>query len=280
MLLIESRPAVRIVTCRTALNPTGIPGYRYCLNPYVGCTHGCRYCYAVFMKRFREREEAWGTFVDIKINLPEVLRRQLGARKAPAGKVLLGTVTDPYQPIERKACIVRSCLEMLADYPLLEIDVLTKSDLVVRDLSLLLRLKKCRVGFTITTPDDRVARILEPGASPPSARLAALGQLRRAGLSGWVFVAPLLPGIGDAEETLTGLLQECQNAGAQQVYVDALNPYPSVVRRLWPTYRRYFPAALKNLDRYLTDRRTYLRGLAGMLRRLSRQYGYDLSLSC
>jgi len=264
------------VTCRSALNRTGIPGYRYCLNPYVGCSHGCRYCYAAFMTRLFGRQEPWGTFVDVKTNLVDVLRRQLTCRKPPTGKVILGTVTDAYQPLEAHVGLTRSCLEVIGQHPALEVDILTKSELVARDIALLLGLRKCSVGFTITVLNEKTARVLEPGAASPGARLAAARQLKEAGLDVWVFVAPLLPGLGDSEEALSMLLVELRRAGIQEVHVDTLNPYPSVVHRLRPTYYRYFPAALKYLDRYLAEPQTYRRRLSQLLRGLSRQFGYDL----
>ena len=99
---------VRKISAKSILTKTGIEGYGYCINPYVGCEHGCKYCYASFMKRFTGHLEPWGEFVDVKINAPLVLKRQL-KRKA-RGSVLLGTVTDPYQPAEKTYLITRGCL--------------------------------------------------------------------------------------------------------------------------------------------------------------------------
>ena len=103
----------RELLSRTVLTKTGIPGYDWCLNPYVGCEHGCSYCYASFMKRFTGHLEPWGAFVDAKVNAPEALRRQL--RRIRGGSVLVGTVTDPYQPLERTRRLTRGCLEALAE---------------------------------------------------------------------------------------------------------------------------------------------------------------------
>src|SRR5512136_3130269 len=102
---------VREIFSKTILTRTAISGFDYCVNPYVGCEHGCRYCYASFMKRFTGHLEPWGEFVDAKVNAPEVLRRQL--RRARRGDVLLGTVTDPYQPSEKRYLVTRRCLEAL-----------------------------------------------------------------------------------------------------------------------------------------------------------------------
>ncbi len=263
-------------TCKTALNKTGIPGYRYCLNPYSGCAHGCVYCYASFMCRFTGRKNPWGKFLDVKVNFPQVLEKQLKGRNVPGGRVLLGTVTDAYQPGEAVYGLTRSCLEILAGHPFLEVDILTKSALVARDLPLLKKLSCCSVGFTVTTVDDKAARILEPGAPPPGLRLAAAVKLIEAGIPVWVFVAPVLPGVVDTGEAPAGLFRALKQAGVKEVLADFLNPYPAVVRRLKGVYRRYFPAALADLEMYLTHRDLYLYKSRNALAETAAGYGCEL----
>lgn len=247
----------REIICKSALNKTGIPGYEFCMNPYVGCMHRCVYCYASFMCRFTGHGEPWGTFLDVKVNFPEILKKQLGGRTKKKGRVILGTVTDVYQPAESRYGLTRACLEILADYPDLEAHILTKSALIVRDIDILCRMAKCEVGFTITTVDDRMDRIIEPGASPPGQRLDAARQLAGAGIPVWVFVAPLLPGLTDGEEALHNLLAALKEAGIKEVLLDALNPYPAVVQRLRRVYRSSFPYALPELENYLRQRDAY-----------------------
>ncbi|MDD4169339.1 MAG: radical SAM protein [Desulfotomaculaceae bacterium] len=241
----------REILCKSALNKTGIPGYEYCLNPYVGCAHACLYCYASFMCRFTGHQKKWGEFLDVKVNFPSVLAKRLSGRARPEGKVMLSTVTDAYQPAEALYKITRSSLEVLAEYQLLEVHILTKSALVQRDLPVLRRLRACEVGVTITTMDRNIARVLEPGASPPHLRLAAARQLMQAGIPVWVFIAPLLPGLSDTEEGLISLLQTLHQTGIREILIDCLNPYPAVVHRLKNAYRRYFPGALPELEEYL-----------------------------
>ncbi|MDD3655019.1 MAG: radical SAM protein [Desulfotomaculaceae bacterium] len=255
----------REILCKSALNKTGIPGYEYCINPYVGCAHACLYCYASFMCRFTGHQEKWGEFLDVKVNLPAVLAKRLGGRTRPEGKVLLGTVTDAYQPAEALYKITRSSLEVLAEYQLLEVHILTKSALVQRDLPVLRRLRACEVGFTITTMDRNIARVLEPGASPPHLRLAAARQLMQAGIPVWVFIAPLLPGLSDTEEGLNSLLQTLHKTGVREILIDYLNPYPAVVHRLKSAYRRYFPNALPELEEYLHHPAIYRDKIEGRL---------------
>jgi DNA repair photolyase len=144
---------VREIECKSILTKSGIEGVDYALNPYVGCGHGCVYCYASFMKRFTGHKEEWGAFVDVKVNAADVLARQM--KRAKRGNIVSGTVTDPYQPLEERYEITRVCLKVLADYDS-PVSILTKSNLVLRDLDLLRRLKDVEVGLTITALDDEV----------------------------------------------------------------------------------------------------------------------------
>jgi DNA repair photolyase len=159
---------------------------------------------------------------------------------------------------------------------LLGVDILTKSSLVVRDLSLLQEISDCTVGFTVTTVDGQAARIFEPGAAPPGSRLAAVRQLSEAGIPVWVFIAPILPGVGDTEEALAGLFKALKEAGVKEVLADFLNPYPAVVRRMRSIYRRHFANALADLELYLTQREFYLNRTERVLTEISRQYGYQI----
>ncbi|MBP1744956.1 MAG: Radical domain protein [Firmicutes bacterium] len=248
---------IREKTCKTALSKSGIPGFEYCMNPYVGCAHDCAYCYATFMCRFAGHSERWGEFVDVKVNFPEALRKQLSGRSKPKGRVLLGTVTDAYQPAEARFRITRESLEILAEYGLLEPNILTKSALVLRDLPILKKIKGAKVGFTITTMDRKVARVFEPGASPPQVRLTAARQLMKAGIPVWVFIAPVLPGLSDTEEALRELFRALRETGIEEIMTDFLNPYPTVVSRMKAAYRRHFPAALPKLEEYLRNPAAY-----------------------
>ncbi len=184
------RCLIQEVRVKSILSKSGIPGVDYCINPYVGCSHGCRYCYATFMKRYTGHTEAWGSFVDVKMNGPEVLRRQI--KKATKGHIMISSVTDPYQPMEAKYKLTRQCLEILLPYQS-SLDILTKSPLVLRDTDLLKQFKEMEVGMTITTDDEEVKRIFEPHAPPIQARIRALKALYKSGIRTYVFIGPLLP---------------------------------------------------------------------------------------
>ncbi len=181
------------ITCKTALVKSRIPGVDYVINPYLGCGHGCKYCYAVFMKKYARRLQGqpWGGFVEAKVNMAQVLRAEL-ARKRQPGRALLASVCDPYQPLEARYRLTRQCLEALRDYGW-GIDILTRSPLVVRDMDLLAAAPQVTVGLSIPTDDERVRRVTEPQAPPIPARIATLKKLAEAGIATWVFIAPMLP---------------------------------------------------------------------------------------
>jgi DNA repair photolyase len=181
---------IREILAKNVLTKTGIEGYDYCINPYVGCAHGCRYCYATFMKRFTGHMEPWGEFVDVKVNAPEVLRRQL--RRAQRGTILIGTVTDPYQPAEKHYRITRGSLEALLEcqFP---VNILTRSPLVVRDIELFKQFEDITVGLSITTDREDIRKIFEPHSPSIRSRTDALKTLHESGISTYAFIGPMLP---------------------------------------------------------------------------------------
>lgn len=162
----------------------------YAVNAYVGCAHNCTYCYAKFMRRFTGHREPWGAFVDVKINAPQLLAREVMKKKK--GRVWISGVCDAYQPLEGKYQLTRRCLSILVDHGW-PITVQTKSPLVLRDIDVLKKSTDCEVGFTITTADEKMRRIFEPGAPPIVKRVEALGTLHAEGIRTFAMIAPLLP---------------------------------------------------------------------------------------
>jgi len=181
------------VTTKTALVHSRIPGVERVINPYTGCGHGCRYCYAVFMRKYsRQHQHAkWGTFVEAKTNIVDVLRGEL-SRKRKTGTAMLSSVCDPYQPAEACYELTQGCILALREYGW-GISILTRSPLVTRDIGILKTCIGASVGFSIPTDDDSVRRMLEPDAPSIEERLCALRQLHDAGIRTWVFIAPMLP---------------------------------------------------------------------------------------
>ncbi len=240
---------IREIKARSVLQKSGLPGVRYCINPYVGCVHGCVYCYARFMKRFTGHGEPWGSFLDARVNAPHVLRRELARRRAPLeGAVFLSSVTDAYQPPEARYRLTRGVLEALLEQGA-EVDILTKSDLVLRDLDLLQCFERCTVGLSLNTLDDALARRLEPRAAAPSSRLAALQALRDGGVRTYAFISPYLPHLSaDVDELLEAL------AGAvNEVGVEALNPTGANWAGVEALLARHYPDRLEAHRRAVRD---------------------------
>ncbi|HOW98332.1 MAG TPA: radical SAM protein [Kiritimatiellia bacterium] len=184
---------VQEITIRSALVRSRIPGVEYVINPYLGCGHGCRYCYAVFMTKHSRHHAgaAWGSFVEAKTNIAAILRDEL-RRKRKTATAMLSSVCDPYQPAERRYKLTRACLEALRDFGW-GMEILTRSPLVLRDLDILQSGSRVSVGFSVPTDDDRVRRVTEPNAPPIGSRIATLRRLKEAGIPTWAFIAPMLP---------------------------------------------------------------------------------------
>ena len=175
--------------------------YDYVINPYTGCQHACTYCYARFMKRFTRHKEAWGEFVDVKINASDLLQVEIKRKKR--GSVWVSGVCDPYQPLEEKYKLSRKCLEILKqhNWPVI---VQTRSPLILRDIDLLKGARDFEVGFTVTTMDDGIRKLFESSAPPIKDRINALDVLHRAGIRTYAMIAPMLPGAESLAEALEG----------------------------------------------------------------------------
>ena len=224
---------IREIFSKTVLTKTAISSFDYCINPYVGCGHGCRYCYASFMKRFTGHLEPWGEFVDVKVNAPTVLKRQM--RRAKMGVVSLSTVTDPYQPAEKTYRLTRKCLEALLEYQF-PVSILTRSPLCLRDIDLFKRFDKIEVGFSIATHDEGIKKIFEPHSPSITSRIEALATLHEQKIGTYAFIGPMLPlEPAPLVAMLDGVVDE--------VLIDRMN-YPNKVKAL---YRK------ANLDRYLEE---------------------------
>ncbi|MDA8338763.1 MAG: radical SAM protein [Nitrospiraceae bacterium] len=192
---------IREILVKSVLSRSKV--FDYALNPYVGCQHGCTYCYARFMKRFTGHKEKWGEFVDVKINAPELLKKEIKRKRV--GRVWISGVCDPYQPIERRYDLTGRCLKILLEngWP---VTIQTKSPLVLRDLEILKKSMEVEVGFTITTADERIRRIFEPGAPPIKERIRALDRLHSEDIKTYAMIAPILPGSEGLVNGLKGVV--------------------------------------------------------------------------
>ena len=210
-------PVVREIEAKSILNVSKI--HDYCVNPYTGCEVGCVYCYAaLFMRRYSGHSEPWGEFVDVKVNAPALLAKQIV--KAKRGTIWFASVCDPYQPLEERYALTRRSLEVLVghDFP---VEIQTKSARVRRDLDVIQRIPNVEVGFTIATDDETIAGMFEPRASPIGERVEVLREFKTAGVSTFAFAGPLLPG---NPERLAALLA----GAADRVLIDRMNYVPAV----------------------------------------------------
>lgn len=180
---------LKTVEAKNFMTKTGL-GHDFTCNPFVGCEHGCFYCYAQTMPLFSNRLEPWGTYVDIKTFPNYNIPRNTGEKS-----LIFSSMTDAYQPTEASVRNTRTILENIYESNL-QISILTKSDLVTRDLDLFKKMKSVEIGFSIAT-NDEWAKILEPRASLPSKRIEALKQLHQSGIRTYVFISPVIPFVTD-----------------------------------------------------------------------------------
>ncbi len=171
----------------------------YVINPYIGCMHGCIYCYARFMKRFTNHREPWGKFLDVKINAAELIPKNI--KKYKNKSIMISSVTDPYQPAERKYKLMRGILKNLI--PLQpDLCLITKSDLIVRDIDLLKKFKKRIAGCSLSLLDDSTRKEVEPLASTVERRIKAVRELKKAGISTFIFISPMFPELTDYKKII------------------------------------------------------------------------------
>lgn len=186
------RSSVSEIDAKSILTPASgfMSSYDYTLNPYSGCGFGCTYCYAAFFARDRERQNAWGEWVEIKRNALSLLEREASGLSGKS--IYMSSVTDPYQPVERKLGLVRSLLEVMATVdPTLVVQ--TRGTLVTRDIDLFQRFSNVRVNMTVTTDSQEVQRAFEPGCPTTSRRLEAIRVVQAAGVDSAITLTPLLP---------------------------------------------------------------------------------------
>ena len=231
-------PRVTEKNCKTALSRSGL-SYDYTVNPYIGCLHGCVYCYANFMRRFSGHlQDSWGSFVDVKVNLLDVLAKELPRR--PGGSIWISSVCDPYEQVEARYKLTRGAIQLISRYSKFTISILTKNSLILRDIDLLTQLQgRVDVGFTITTFNREAQLIFEPHASPVNERIQAVKRLNEAGVDAWVFIAPMLPYVTEIE--LEDGLRLLKEAGVKRLRSDRYNARGSVINQTLRAYQSWNP---------------------------------------
>jgi len=234
--------------CRAALNRVSNMPFKWSLNPYMGCAHRCTFCYVRGFERRADRPsgESYGRSVRVKVNVAEVLRRELASRSWKREVVAIGAATDPYQPAEGRYRLTRRCLEAFADARS-PFSIITRGPLVVRDVDVLQRAApraEVDVTFSVPTLDPEIWRRTEPGTAPPRQRLRALATLVAAGIDASVGIAPILPGLSDKPELLADVVRAARDAGATNVWCNVLYLQPGTREHFLEHLARDWPELL------------------------------------
>jgi DNA repair photolyase len=255
--------------------------FTWTINPYRGCEFACKYCYARYTHEFMELRDGvdFEQKIFVKQHAADLLRQEL--RQVKAGEeIAIGTATDAYQPAERRFEVTRAILEELARHRGLEIGIVTKSNLVLRDIEVLQQIaanNRLYVNITITTLKTELARILEPRAPRPDLRMEAVQKLNQAGISAGVSCAPLMPGITDSPRDLEALVRATAKAGGKHIFANPLFLKPCSAAVFLPFLEKEFPQLVE------TYRKRYKHGaflpasygkpLSQLMARLRKKYG-------
>src|SRR5947208_3024387 len=276
------RPEYIEIMCKSAINRVqGMPYLKWSLNPYGGCVHRCRFCFAVQYRVVADQgtQQDFGTRLFIKTNFVEVLARELQRPGLQGEHITLGTATDPYQPVEGRYRLTHRALELLCEHAN-PISLLTKSPMIVRDVELfadLARIASAQVFFSITTVDLDLWRSLEPGTANPFNRLKAMRSLREAGVPAGVMMAPILPGLTDSAASIEAVAAAAREHNAAHFSATALRLAPHVKEfylgfvkdeypDLLPRYKRAYPGTYAPLE--------YRSKLDERIQRIRTQYGF------
>src|SRR5213082_1510653 len=247
--------------CKSALNRVKGMMFDWSLNPYMGCVHRCTFCYVRAFERRADRpsDDRYGRSIRVKVNVVEVLRRELARASWKHETVAIGAATDPYQPAEGHYRLTRGCLEALADAHN-SFSIITRGPLIIRDVDVLAeaaRRANVSVTFSIPTLDEDVWRKTEPSTAHPRQRLRAIRELVEAGIDARVGMAPILPGLSDRPELLADVVREARAAGATGVWANLLYLRPGTREHFLTALERDWPELLPQYER-LYGKRAYL----------------------
>ena len=238
--------------CRSALNRVEGMDFRWSLNPYMGCVHRCTFCYVRAFERRAERpsDDRYGRSIRVKINVAEVLARELARPSWRGEGVAVGAATDPYQPAEGRYRLTRGCIQAFATARN-PFSIVTRGPMIVRDVDVLqhaAQRAEVHVSFSVPTLDAEVWRRTEPGTAPPRQRLRALRTLVEAGVDAGVGIAPILPGISDDPARLAEVVRAAREAGATGLWCNVLYLRPGTREHFLGALARHWPALLPRYE--------------------------------
>lgn len=286
------RPEYFLLPVRSILNRCDskrVP-FEWTINPYRGCEFACKYCYARYTHEYMELDGSeFEKKIFVKKDPAELLRRDMGkysyASKSSGGAhpehIAVGTATDPYQPAEGEYGVTRACLEELAKREGLSISLITKSNQIVRDIDLFQKISEkseLSLNLTVTTLRPRLARLLEPRAPRPDLRLAAVKQLRDAGLAVGVSACPVIPGLTDRDGELESVAAAAKEAGALWFFTNVLFLMPSSAKQFLPFIREKFPKLASRYEEWYAHNgyapEEYRRQISRRVAKIRQQYGF------
>ena len=271
------------IVSRSILNRCNTPRmpFTWTINPYRGCEFACKYCYARYTHEFMEMRDGleFEKKIFVKQHTADLLRHEL--RKVRSGQeIAIGTATDPYQPAERRFEVTRGILEEFSRHAGLQISIVTKSNLVQRDIEVLQEIGKNNcifVNLTITTLNTDLARLLEPRAPRPDLRLGVVRKLNEAGIQAGVICAPVIPGITDSRRELEKLVRSTAEAGGKYIFVNSLFLKPCSAAIFMPFIKKEFPQLAEEYRRRYQERSflsaAYRKRLSQLMKSLREKYG-------
>lgn len=256
---------IKEIMCKSILTKSKLPGCDYVINPYSGCLMNCVYCYSRFIKRFTGHKEPWGSYVDVKINAVDILEKEI--KHAKKGMVFLSSITDAYQPIEKKYKLTRKILEILLEHQF-PVSILTKSALVLRDMDLFKRFNDITVGVSISSLDKNI-KDFEPIAAPPKERIKILRTLHKNKINTYAHLGPILPGFTDLPKIFASI-----KGTVDDVWLESFNTTGKNWTGVEKILKRKYPGLLpKYKEIFFTKKKeSYLIGLKKEISNLSKKY--------
>lgn len=244
--------------CKSALNRVKGMGFQWSLNPYMGCAHQCTFCYVRAFERRAERpsDDRYGSSIRVKVNVADVLARELRRKSWKHELIAIGAATDPYQPAEGRFRLTRACLEVIAAAAN-PVSLITRGPMIVRDVDVLrdaARRADASVTFSVPTLDHKIWRYTEPHTAPPIQRLRAVRTLTDAGIRAGVGIAPILPGLSDKPELLADVVRAARDHGATHVWANVLYLRPGTREHFLDKLAAIWPELIPMYERLYAGR--------------------------